>query len=142
MNDKKIIVVGLVVALIVLTLPFWYSFAGGRPEPAPTLVLPSGHCVEKDMLARHMEVIDQWRNDVVRDGVTDPYESQDYPGECYEMSLTKTCLLQCHANAQAEATADGTGQSLTVRQRFCQQCHDYANVRPDCWDCHLEGSPR
>jgi hypothetical protein len=142
MNDKKTIVIGLVVALVVLTLPFWYSFAAGRPEPAPSLALPPGHCVEKDMRARHIELIDQWRDAVVREGETDPYESQDYPGELYERSLTKTCLLQCHAIAQAEATPAGTTQTLTVRQRFCQQCHDYANVRPDCWDCHLEGSPR
>ena len=21
---------------------------------------------------------------------------------------------------------------------FCTKCHDYANVDPTCWDCHLE----
>ncbi len=140
MNDKTTIVLGLVVALVVLTLPFWYAFAAGRPDPAPSPALPSsGHCIEKNMRAQHMEVIDEWRNEVVRNGTIDKYESKDYPGELYERSLTKTCLLQCHAGAQAETT---TAEVLTVRQRFCQQCHDYANVRPKCWDCHLEGSQR
>ena len=142
MNDKTTILIGLVVALVVLTLPFWYAFAAGRPDPAPSPALPDGHCIEKDMRARHMEVIDEWRNEVVRKGTTEKYESKDFPGEFYERSLTKTCLLQCHANAQAEATAAEAAEGLTVRQRFCQQCHDYANVRPKCWDCHLEGSPR
>ena len=141
MNDKMKIVIGLVVALVVLTVPFWYAFAAGRPDPAPSPALPAGRCVEKNMRARHMEVIDEWRNEVVRDGTTDKYESHDYPGDFYERSLTKTCLLQCHANAQVEATTAETTEGMTVRQRFCQQCHNYANVRPNCWDCHLEGSP-
>lgn len=142
MNSKTTVVIGLVVALVVLTVPFWYAFAAGSPEPAPILDLPQGNCVEQNMRARHMEVIDEWRNEVVRKGTTDKYESADYPGEFYERSLTKTCLLQCHANAQAEAMTTQAAQVLTVRQQFCQQCHNYANVRPNCWDCHLEGSQR
>jgi hypothetical protein len=135
MSDKPIIVVGLVVALAVITVPFWYPLLAGQPDPPPTLVLPEGKCVEKNMRARHMGLLEAWRDAVVRDG-EQTYDSQDYPGDSYEMSLTKTCLLQCHGPAAVEE-----GSATTVRQSFCQQCHDYADVRPNCWDCHLEGSP-
>ena len=38
------------------------------------------------------------------------------------MSLTNTCLAQCHG-----AKAD-----------FCERCHNYAAVTLACWDCHQE----
>jgi len=129
---------GLVVAIVVLTLPFWYALGQrvmGQSDPAPSVPKPtnSEHCIENDMRARHMEVIDEWRNEVVREGTTERYESKDYPGESFERSLTKTCLMQCHATAE-------TGEGATVQERFCNECHAYANVRPNCWDCHLKGS--
>jgi hypothetical protein len=138
MNSKGSVIFGLVIAIVVLTLPFWYAMGQrvtGRSEPAPSVPKPtnSEHCVEKDMRARHMQVIDEWRDTVVRDGVAEKYESQDFPGEAYERSLTKTCLMQCHA------TAEG-GEGATVQDRFCNECHQYANIRPYCWDCHLKGS--
>jgi hypothetical protein len=135
MNSKVAVVIGLIIALIVLTCPFWYALAAGRPDPPPSSALPEGHCIEKDMRARHMQVIDEWRDAVVREGITEEYESEDFPGESYVRSLTKTCLLECHAH---DGRAD---EGLSVQQRFCNECHQYANVRPNCWDCHLEGSP-
>ncbi len=144
MNSKAGVVIALVIALVVLTVPFWYALGQrvtNRLQPAPVSVVPTGegmHCVEKNMRARHMQVLDEWRDAVVRDGKK-MYQSQDYrdpdtdePIE-YEMSLTNTCL-KCHASADPEST-------VSVQQRFCNECHQYANIRPNCWDCHLEGSP-
>ena len=37
------------------------------------------------------------------------------------MSLTRTCMLQCHTN----------------KAEFCNKCHEYANVEPYCWECHI-----
>jgi hypothetical protein len=31
-----------------------------------------------------------------------------------------TCL-ECHSN----------------KTKFCDQCHNYLDVQPYCWDCHL-----
>ena len=37
------------------------------------------------------------------------------------MSLTNTCL-GCHSN----------------KAQFCDQCHNYLEVTPYCWDCHVD----
>jgi hypothetical protein len=139
MNDRPKIVVGLAVVLAALTFPFWYALAGGRSGAPPDLELPAGqtHCVEdrQYMRAHHMELLDQWRTAVVREG-KQTYVSKAF-GQSYEMSLTKTCM-GCH----------------TSREAFCTKCHSYMNVqasqtlqpfapgRPSrqgiyCWDCHV-----
>lgn len=128
MNDKPIIIAGLVIALVVLTSPIWYALAAGEPWNRPELVLPEGEteCVEDVdyMLGHHMDLLEEWRNEVVRDGDTEEYTSKS--GKKYEKSLTKTCLLQCHVNQQTSQTD------------FCGKCHEYADVYPTCWDCHVE----
>lgn len=123
MRDRWMIVFGLVLFLALITFPFWYGLrAAGTKEP-PKLELPAGEtkCVEKKeyMRANHMNLLVQWRDAVVREGKT-TYTSSAY-GDKYEMSLTRTCM-KCHVN----------------RIKFCDQCHNYANVQPYCWDCHLE----
>ena len=125
MNDKPIIIAGLAVALLVLTSPIWYALAAGEPGDRPELALPEGECVEdvEYMRGHHMDLLDEWRDEVVRDGDTEKYVSNS--GE-YEKSLTKTCLLQCHVT-KTIGKAD-----------FCGKCHEYADVYPTCWDCHVE----
>jgi len=128
MNDKPIIIAGLVIALVVLMSPIWYSLAAGEPGDRPELALPKGEteCVEDldYMRGHHMDLLEKWRNEVVRDGNTEKYRSTS--GKEYEKSLTKTCLMQCHVTGQI-GKAD-----------FCGKCHEYADVRPTCWDCHVE----
>jgi len=142
MNDKPVILVGLVIGLALLTFPFWYTRAAGRSASPPQLELPRGKstCVEDTeyMRAHHMELLDQWRDAVVRQGDQTPYVSKAF-GAKYEKSLTKTCM-GCH----------------TKRETFCDKCHEYANVSSlhpvqelaadrrseaampgiGCWDCH------
>ncbi len=124
MNDKPIITVGLVVGLVLLTFPFWYTRAAGRLGLPPELEMPNGatRCVEdrEYIRAHHMELLDQWRDAVVREGDQTPYVSRAY-GTKHEKSLTKTCM-GCHTN----------------RATFCDKCHEYANVCSgiSCWDCH------
>ncbi len=128
MNDKPIIIAGLIVVLVVLTSPIWYSLAAGEPGDRPELVLPSGmtECVEDTeyMRGQHMDLLNTWRNEVVRDGDTSMYKSK--LGKEYEKSLTKTCLMQCHLNEQIG------------KEDFCGKCHEFAGVHPTCWDCHVE----
>ena len=122
MSDRVKTLTGLAVALILAAFPMWQALGAAGEAGRPELELPEGEsqCVEDTeyMSARHMELLNEWRNAVVRDGETD-YTSPS--GDVYRMSLTGTCM-DCHDN----------------RETFCTRCHDYANVTPRCWDCHIE----
>ena len=73
MNSKAAVLVALAIGLIVLTLPFWVALAA-RPDSPPELAKPvvdeDGNavtvCVEKHMAARHMDILERWRKEVVR----------------------------------------------------------------------------
>jgi hypothetical protein len=127
MNDKKWIVLGLIIFLGLFTFPLWYNMVikAGKAAPAPKLVLTAkakaaGSCVmsKEYMAAEHMHLLDKWRLTVVRDGER---EFVNPEGKAFDMSLSNTCL-DCHSN----------------KAEFCDRCHNYASVRPYCWDCHLE----
>lgn len=126
MNDYRYIFTGLIVFIVLMTFPFWANAGKEAPAPAPSLdttviqELPEKQCVEgtEYMRANHMKLLDDWRTQVVRDGKR-IYVADN--GKEYEMSLEKTCL-QCHAN----------------KAQFCDQCHTYLDVQPDCWTCHIE----
>ena len=123
MKDKKIIVTGVTIFIIIVTFPFWYN--RGKAAPAPELELtPKAQaakvCVRstEDMKAEHMQLLDVWRDTVVREGKR-TYVNEE--GKEYVMSLSNTCL-DCHSN----------------KEKFCDVCHNYASVDPYCWDCHIE----
>jgi hypothetical protein len=123
MKDKKLIITGVIIFIIIVTFPFWYN--RGKAAPQPDLVLTAKAkaakvCVRSTdyMKAEHMQLLDVWREAVVRRGDR-VYVSPD--GKEYSMSLTNTCL-DCHSN----------------KADFCDRCHDYASVRPYCWDCHID----
>jgi len=125
MRDTSKIAIGLVVFVVLVTFPFWYG-AGKRAEPpVPSLDTPviqgleEKKCIEDTGFMReyHMQLLGDWRNWVVRDGKT-VYVASD--GKEYVMSLQNTCL-RCHSN----------------KSQFCDSCHHYAGVDPDCWSCHL-----
>ena len=122
--DKWKVLLGVIIFLAIFTIPFWYSQATGKAEhqPSPELApeaQQAGQCVESAeyMRAKHMELLDRWRNDVVR-GADRTYVSKEY-GTPFDKSLTDTCL-KCHTN----------------KAEFCDECHDFAGVKPTCWDCH------
>ncbi len=121
MNDTPKIVAGLGLALIGLTFPIWYTLAAGGLAEPPQLELPAqqSQCVESRefMRAHHMELLNQWRDEVVRDG---DVSHVNISGKAYPKSLTRGCM-SCHAS----------------KANFCQRCHDYANVRLSCWECHV-----
>jgi hypothetical protein len=66
----------------------------------------------------HMDLLNQWRDAVVRDGDRIYVSST---GERFEMSLSNTCM-DCHVS----------------KVNFCDSCHNYVGVSPYCWDCHVE----
>jgi len=123
MKDKKLIITGIVIFLIIATFPFWFN--RGKAAPAPELVLTDKAkaaqvCVRSTdyMRAEHMQLLDVWRDNVVRRGGR-MYVSPD--GKQHLMSLSNTCL-DCHSN----------------KAEFCDRCHNWASVRPYCWDCHID----
>ncbi len=121
MYDAGKIVPGIVIFLLLATLPVWWSLASGQEVRAPRLELPEGQpgCVEPAarMRAVHMELLDTWRDQVVRSG---DRTFVTWDGRRYEKSLTGTCL-GCHDDTTT----------------FCDRCHDYVAVSPYCWQCHV-----
>jgi hypothetical protein len=117
MYDAKYIIPGLVIFLLLILMPYWWTWALGAGE-APVLEPLEGQCVLEggQMKGEHMQILDDWRDEVVRDGER-YYLHPD--GETREKSLTNTCL-GCHGD----------------KTQFCDKCHDYAGVDPYCWDCH------
>ncbi len=123
MYDKGKIVAGLVIFAVMITFPFWFNL--GKAAPAPELKLTekakaAKECVleKAEMKAGHMQLLDIWREKVVREGSREYVNTK---GKTYQMSLSKTCL-DCHSN----------------KAEFCDRCHDYASVNPYCWDCHID----
>ena len=126
MHDKGMIVGGLIVFVIIIAFPFWYGAASGAGGEKLEPVKPdASQCVRDTayMKASHMELLNDWRDRVVREGERfieiDGLPNPDAADGKWEMSLTNTCL-KCHD-----------------RELSCKRCHDYASVRPYCWDCHI-----
>ncbi len=70
-----------------------------------------------------MDLLVSWREGVVRQRER-VYRA--FNGRTYNVSLTGTCLSQCHQN----------------KADFCDRCHNYIGVKgPYCWDCHLDPLP-
>lgn len=122
MKDRKWIYAGLGVFVALILLPTWYDAATPASSAPPELEYPEDAttCVEGTewIRANHPVLLNEWRNAVVREGQTEFVSST---GAHYTMSLTGTCL-ECHEN----------------RAAFCDRCHEYADVTPTCWDCHVE----
>lgn len=123
MRDRGLIVSGMLFFLVLATSPVWYDLAAGKTAKAPDLKLPA---LEKECVApiaymktSHMKLLNDWRDLAVRRNIR--YYTA-YNGKTYTISLTGTCLQQCH----------------TDKAGFCDRCHTYNGVRsPYCWDCHV-----
>jgi hypothetical protein len=135
MFDAGKVITGLIIFLVLVTFPLWYGAFTGMadevpdPELAPHLtdsegnVLPGMHCLRdaEYMRASHMDLLNEWRDRVVRDGERLD-EAAD--GRHFVMSLQNTCM-SCHSN----------------KANFCDSCHGYMGVSPYCWECHVEPTP-
>ena len=121
MYDAGKVIVGIIVFLALITFPIWYNVATGKATYVPELEQPirGDACVAetKFMQASHMDLLNDWRDRVVRRGER-VHTAPD--GTRYNMSLTHTCL-DCHTN----------------KDKFCDRCHTYMGVDPYCWDCHV-----
>lgn len=86
------------------------------PKPHLTIENP-GACIAPvpEMRRNHMEMLKHQRDRTLRQGIRGEKASLN---EC----------IQCHASK--------TTGSVLGRGGFCQECHSYAAVKLDCWDCH------
>lgn len=79
-------------------------------------------CVEPTEFMRrnHMELLMHQREDTVRRGIRNKKHS------------LKNCFT-CHV----VKGADGKPVTVSDPRHFCRECHDYAAVTVDCWQCHV-----
>ena len=119
MYDSGKIITGLVIFVLLVTIPVWYN--RGRAASVPKLVLPkdakTGVLPAAQIRAEHMKLLNVWRDEVLRDGDRATFTLE---GKEYQKSLMLTCM-KCH----------------TSKKQFCDSCHTYASVNPYCWDCHI-----
>jgi hypothetical protein len=128
-NGKKIIP-GILIFVVLITLPLWYNVGKAAKAPEPKLDTPviqkmgaQKQCVlpKDEMRTGHMQLLNEWRTEVVRNGER-IYVAAD--GKKYNMSLQNECM-RCHSN----------------KTQFCDQCHNFAGVTqgsdPYCWTCHI-----
>jgi hypothetical protein len=127
-NADKIIP-GLIIFLGLVTFPFWFNMGKAAPPPEIKIDTPFiqklavKQCVlpKAEMRTAHMQMLNDWRTDVVRNGLR-IYVAPD--GKEYNMSLQNECM-KCHSN----------------KSQFCDQCHSYAGLQvgsvPYCWTCHV-----
>ena len=118
MNEKPLIFAGLAVFLLTFSYPFWHST---EDEGVPQIAMQTKgeQCVApvEYMRKNHMKLLEIWRDSVVRDGERFHIMPD---GSKVEKSLTKTCL-DCHVS----------------KEKFCEECHSYVNVKPYCWELSL-----
>ena len=122
MGDRPLIYAGLFLFVALITLPVWQGIAAQSSTVGPELKAPATkkQCVAPRAYMReaHMELLMAWRDGKVRKHERH-YTAAD--GTVYNVSLTGTCLTQCHGS----------------KEKFCDRCHEYAGVSaPNCWGCH------
>lgn len=124
MYNKVTIIPGLIIFVLFVTFPLWFNaFSTASTVPKPELP-PGGEkqCVASatEMRASHMQMLNVWRDDVLRDG---DRVAVMVDGKEYRKGLQMACM-ECHSN----------------KEKFCDSCHEYVSVKPFCWDCHLTPS--
>lgn len=125
MSDKIKVLAGFIIFACIVSVPFWIN--AGKKVDAPEPVLSdiakkAGVCIEEDMAANHMQILDVFRDTVVRGTGQRIYVNSK--GEKFGMSLSTgpDSCLGCHVS----------------KADFCDKCHTYASVDPYCWECHID----
>lgn len=119
------IIIFIAVFLCIALFPVLLNHGQAAANLTPALETPEIEaledraCIESTeyMRSEHMHLLDDWRNEVIREGKTE-YTSSS--GQVFDMSLEEGCF-DCHSN----------------RSEFCLSCHDYVGVEVDCWNCHV-----
>jgi cytochrome c1 len=123
-NGGKILL-GLIIFVALFASPFYLNMGKATAKLELKIDTPEiqkladKKCVEPKefMRAEHMQILNNWRDAVVRDG---DREQIIISGQKYDKSLQNGCM-KCHSN----------------KKDFCDKCHNYVAVKPYCWDCHI-----
>lgn len=122
--------VGLIIFVALFASPFYLNMGKAVAKPELKFDTPEilrleketgkKECIESKefMRTEHMQMLNNWRDAVVRDGERLYINSN---GKNFDMSLQNACM-KCHSN----------------KKDFCDKCHGYVAVKPYCWDCHIE----
>ncbi len=126
--DLKYILLGLAIFFGLVISPILPNLGKIVAAPSPKLDTPAilklaekeRQCVMPTpyMRANHMQMLIDWREAVVRNGDREFINPQ---GKKFTVSLSNTCM-ECHSN----------------KTKFCDQCHNFVAVTPNCWGCHLD----
>ncbi len=122
--DGGKIIAGILIFLILITIPFWYGRIKATALPEPSLAtetidrLEERKCLEDRQYMRnnHAKLLTELKNQVVREG-NRIYVAKD--GRKHTISLSSGCL-GCHSN----------------KSKFCDRCHDGVGAKPNCFSCH------
>lgn len=95
--------------------------AGEVPLPNPAKAFKGTECVEPvDMMRRnHMSFLKHQRDETLREGIR---------GQKYSLNQ----CIDCHA----VTSPDVAGGKVRTLKPFCAECHSYAAVTIDCFQCH------
>ncbi|HIJ89485.1 MAG: sulfate reduction electron transfer complex DsrMKJOP subunit DsrJ [Desulfobulbaceae bacterium] len=121
MYGKGRIIPALILFLGLVTSPMWYKSGDAGKMPKPEKPKDYTECVAPTQYMRtsHMVLLNEWRDDILREG--GPRIGKTANGTEYVRSLQNGCM-KCHSD----------------KKKFCDDCHNYASVKPYCWDCHLQ----
>lgn len=114
----------IAVAMLVLGLSVPAFADGGRvPKPDIPEAVKGSKCVEpvEVMRHKHFDFLLRHRDKTMHKGI-----------RTKKFSLRQ--CLQCHASAEPTAQREEQGH-------FCKNCHEYAGVRIDCFECHATHPP-
>ncbi|GMT42489.1 MAG: cytochrome c [bacterium] len=117
MNNKTLGYIVVVFTLLLLAAPAIYNaaghglFASKRAPAAPELERPRNakECVEPTdyMRKNHQKLLLNERVSAVREGIRTASHSLNNCKSCHKS-----------------------------REKFCDKCHEYIGVKPDCFGCH------
>lgn len=126
--DLKYILLGLAIFFGLVISPILPNLGKIVAAPSPKLDTPAiQKLAEKErqcvmptpyMRANHMQMLIDWREAVVRNGNREFINPE---GKKFTVSLSNTCM-ECHSN----------------KTQFCDKCHNFVAVTPNCWGCHLD----
>lgn len=117
-----------------MLIPYWRTFSlllfllsaslpaiAGAPQPDIPEAIKGEQCVEETgfMRRNHMELLMHQRDDTMRMGIRTQKHS------------LKNCFT-CHVVKGSD------NKPVTVKdpRHFCRECHDYAAIQVDCFQCH------
>ncbi len=112
----------LLLLLPALLLTGAAAVSAGDLRPDIPKAAKGKQCVEDTEFMRrnHMDLLKHQRVETTRLGIRDKKHS------------LKNCFT-CHV----VMGSDGKPITVSDPRHFCRECHDYAAVKPDCWQCHV-----